>query len=58
MDWGEDGVDLLQGVLINLEIGAVIFSMAILCITQEEAGLHSLKEVTVVVEAQIVLTEY
>ena len=58
LHWGKNGVDLSQGVLIDLKVGAVIFSVTILCITQEESWLHSLKEVTVVVEAQIVLTEH
>ena len=58
LDWGKNGVDLPQGVLIDLKIRAVVFSVTILCISQEESGLHTLKEVTIVVEAQIVLTEY
>ena len=53
MNWGENGVDLPKGVLIDFEIGAVIFTVTILCVTKEESRLHSLEEVAVVVKPQI-----
>ena len=51
MSWAHNLVERTEDVAFQTDIGAVIFTMAIGSVTQEEASFHALEELTLEVLA-------